>query len=105
MNVIPFEYQFEREKIAWDPEFSEEKLIVPYNNREPSNRIMLTEARGDNRAMDGWMLVKGLVSREGPIWEKDQAALSLAAPESGSFILVSLRRRKKERFGHSEKEY
>jgi len=34
-----------------------------------------------------WKLVKGLVRRSGSSREKDEAALRLAAPESGSFVL------------------
>jgi len=102
-SVVPFEYLFEREKVAWDPQFSADKPLLP-----PSvitDDIVLAEAKGDNRAVAGWKLVKGLVSREGSVWERDQAALKLAAPESGSFILVSLRRRERERIHESKKEH
>jgi hypothetical protein len=94
-TVVPFEYLFERERTAWDPPLSPEKPLLLPNGI--TGQIVLDEARGDNRAIGGWKLVRGLVSREGAVWERDQAALKLAAPESGSFILVSLRRRKRER--------
>ena len=102
-SVTPFEYFFEREKVAWDPQFSAEKPLVPTS--EMMGEIVLAEAQGDNRAIGGWKLVKGLVSREGSVLERDQAALKLAAPESGSFILVSLRRRKRDRIRESESEH
>lgn len=91
-DIVPYEYQFEREKIGWDPQFATDSSIHP--PREIRNEIALKEARGDNRARDGWKLVTGLAPRTGTALEKDQAALKLASPESGSFILVSLRRRR-----------
>jgi hypothetical protein len=41
----------------------------------------------------GWKLGTGLKHPEGSGRGKDELALELAKPESGSFILVSLRRR------------
>lgn len=61
----------------------------------------LGKRRGSEELAGSWQLVKGLVPRLGLAKESDEAALRLAAPESGSFILVSLRRRKKH---HSETE-
>lgn len=108
----PFEYVFEREKIGWDPDFSAEETLHPHlapdNHRElelslirrledSAKDLVLWEASGENRAKHGWKLVKNLIPRSGAAMEKDAAALRLASPDSGSFILVSLRRRKKEK--------
>lgn len=101
-DVIPYEYLFERQTVEWDPEFSAETPLLPKIGHD--NEIVLAEAQADNRVAGGWKLVKGLVTRQGALWEKDRAALQLAAPESGSFILVSLRRRKNERATHGETE-
>src|ERR1051326_3098471 len=110
----PAEYSFEREKVGWDPEFSQEstlsaqRILTPHPANqdgftEPlanSTRAMiLEEATGKNRAKDGWKLVKALKPRLGAAMEKDAAALKLATPDSGSFILVSLRKRKLGRTG------
>lgn len=100
--VVPFEYHFEREKVEWDPEFSAEGQLHP--TREIRDEVVLEEARGGNRATRGWQLVKGLVRRGGSAREKDEAALKLAAPDSGSFVLVSLRRRRKDRVRDNEKD-
>jgi hypothetical protein len=99
-SVDPFEYLFEREKAEWEPEFSAEDGLHPPNNIKDD--IVLQEARNYGRGAKGWRLVKGLVLRGGSSREKDQAALKLAAPESGSFILVSLRRRRMDKSPQEE---
>jgi hypothetical protein len=99
-SVVSFEYRFEREKAGWDPEFSShDQLHAP---KEITNEVALSEARGGDRPARAWKLVKGLVPRLGSSKESDEAALRLAAPESGSFILVSLRRRRKDRLHQQE---
>lgn len=102
-DVVPYEYLFERQIVEWDPEFADDAPLLPKvgNGKE----IALAEARADERVTGGWKLVRGLVTRQDAPWEKDRAALQLAAPESGSFILVSLRRRKKELIIHGETEH
>jgi hypothetical protein len=94
-NVTSFEYLFERERVAWDPVFSSED-VSPDEHEHPSqvlvDEVRKTRAEQTSGAIE-WKLVRGLAPRLG--LERDQAALRLAAPESGSFILVSLRRRKK----------
>ena len=102
-NVDPFEYLFEQEKLQWDPEFSNDKLSLPL--AETKDLVVLEEARGGYRTISNWKLVKGLVPRAGSGRVRDEAALRLAAPESGSFILVSLRRRKKDRHRQQESEH
>lgn len=90
-SVRPFEYLFERESQAWDPEFApNHELKVPSHRLE---QHVAGEARGGYPGIESWRLVKGLSRRSGSPREKDEAALKLAAPESGSFVLVSLRRR------------
>src|SRR5262245_29727938 len=94
-TVVSFEYLFERESVAWDPEFApDEELHLP---REKAEDAVLDEARGGYRTVRSWKLVKGLAPRLGAAREKDEVALKLAAPDSGSFILVSLRRRRRDR--------
>jgi hypothetical protein len=95
-SVGVFEYQFEREAKGWDPEFSLDHEVHP--SREIGNEVALLEAQVDPKSPRAWKLVKGLIARQGYAKEKDQAALMLAAPDSGSFILVSLRRRRKDLF-------
>jgi len=50
-------------------------------------------------ACENASIVTGLKRGEGSPMEKDALALELAKPESGSFILVSLRRRHKDHTG------
>jgi hypothetical protein len=92
-NVATLEYLFERESVGWDPEFSHSDQVL----RPPKtdNQVTLAESQGNTHLEHGWKLVKGLRPRVGFAKEVDQAALKLAAPESGSFILVSLRRRRR----------
>jgi hypothetical protein len=101
-SVASFEYLFERERTEWDPEFSTDEQVRPSN--EIIDEVALAEARGGDRSTREWKLVRGLVPRLGSAKERDEAALKLAAPDSGSFILVSLRRRRKDRIGQLERE-
>ena len=88
--MLPWDYQFERETAAWDPVFEDKggSTVAP-DLLDIDARIEASARRGD------WRLVKGLRPRAGVTTERDAAALKLATPESGSFILVSLRRRKR----------
>jgi hypothetical protein len=115
-SVEAFEYLFERESAAWDPEFASDGELLVGSKREaslsrarrhhesPSNDLtfrdkeelmFVEEARGNYPLIQSWKRVNGLAPRMGSRREKDEVALKLAAPESGSFILVSLRRRKR----------
>jgi hypothetical protein len=88
----PFDYLFDRPRVGWDPLLSDEKTPVPpIESAGDIARRSTPQITYDG----GWRLVKGLKPRSGEPQERDQAALKLAAPESGSFILVSLRRRLK----------
>lgn len=93
VRIDPFEYQFERERVGWDPELSPSDAVSA--SRELVPVAQLRQAVSAERFTDGWQLVTGLSARTGAAKESDQAALKLAAPESGAFILVSLRRRRK----------
>jgi hypothetical protein len=101
-NLEPFEYLFERERQAWDPEFSSNEIVHP--SKEIADPIALAEAEGSRRKFD-WRLVTGLVPRLGAPKEPDEVALSRAAPESGSFVLVSLRRRPASQAHQDEMEF
>lgn len=92
-DVVPYEYLFERSIEAWNPVLASEKPLLQAFAR--GSERALAEATADKRIDHGWRLVTGLVPREGVGYEKDQAALQLAAPESGSFVLVSLRRKER----------
>jgi hypothetical protein len=95
IDVDPYDYLFEREKVGWDPEFSPDERLEFFD--QDAHKATQLEALGNNRVLSGWRLVTGLVPRVGEAKERDEAALKLAAPESGSFILVSLRRRRKDK--------
>ncbi len=114
-SVEALEYLFEREGAAWVPEFASDSELrvdsqgiasmtrVPRHLESGSNdliqrakdeRLIIDETRGNYPAIQSWKRVLGLVRRTDSPREKDEVALRRAAPESGSFILVSLRRRK-----------
>jgi hypothetical protein len=92
-EVPPFEYLFERERVGWDPVLSEDEQLSA--SPQLADGIALIEARGGKRGNLAWKLVINLAAREGPAIEKDEVALRLARPEAGSFLLVSVRRRRK----------
>jgi hypothetical protein len=93
-GIDSFDYLFEREKRGWDPEFSRDEELYPGINL--THDANSADALGSDIGRRGWRLVKGLVPRFGLAPERDEEALRLAAPESGSFILVSRRRRRKD---------
>ena len=93
-GVIPFEYLFDRGSGGWEPQFSEETALR--SEPDVQRALVGAQSRGSDAGTYQWRHVTGLVPRAGVIREKDEAALRRAAPESGSFILVSLRRRLKE---------
>jgi len=93
-EVVHYEYLFEREKRTWWPSLSEREELHPEGGSEES--FPISDTRWQKATTEGWRLVMGLKQGEGPPAEKDQLALELAKPESGSFILVSLRRRRKD---------
>ncbi|EMS95492.1 hypothetical protein H009_22083 [Agrobacterium tumefaciens str. Cherry 2E-2-2] len=93
-SLPSYEYAFERERTGWDPVFSEEDVI---DALEPPllEEVARREARG-GRQIDAWRLVSAIEPRSGAHLETDQKALNRAIPESGAFILVSLRRRRSD---------
>jgi len=98
-GVAALEYLFDRDKTEWEPEYADEHTLTP----PPGIKSLVAqeEARGPrNQALRNpeqpWRLVRKLVPKQGAGREKDHAALELMKPESGSFLLVSLRRRKKD---------
>lgn len=107
-TVDPFEYLFERPSVEWEPEFSTSELLVPKSpmvqEAETRDARVLEEARGGMYRVTRWRLVKGLRRREPPGLSRDAQALKRAAPEAGSFILVSVRRRRKDRDAHQKNE-
>ncbi|MCW0982783.1 hypothetical protein OK142_18330 [Agrobacterium sp. BT-220-3] len=93
-SLPSYEYAFERERQGWDPAYSEID-VIDVSKSSFSVDVAKREERG-NRQIDTWRLVTSLEPRSGSQPEIDQTALNRATPESGAFILVSLRRR---RFG------
>ncbi len=106
-DVEHFEYSFEQERKVWDPQLSDDgRLTVdpdirergvaksypmgPQGSKQPGQPADPDGAR----ARDGWRLVTRLVPRVTP--QKDAEALLQASPESGRYILVALRRRKRK---------
>jgi hypothetical protein len=98
-GVDLFDYQFDRNKPEWDPVFDE---VVGSLTVHRSNRPASVEARGGPQREGRWRLVKGLTPRE-KTPEADAVALSKVSPESGSFVLISLRRRLKNGKGKSDR--
>lgn len=92
----PYEYLFETDRQGWDPEFSEDDALRMAQT--DIHALAHDEALPVAAQGAGWRLVRGLRERSGKFVEPDAAALELASPESGSFILVSLRRRKVEHY-------
>lgn len=100
-DVIVSDYAFERESAAWNPAFASSDASL----RMPALQIADTarfEANGGSRTAREWKLVKGLERRSGSPREKDESALRLVSPDSGSFILVSLRRRSRNKAEYSK---
>ncbi|PWT83146.1 MAG: hypothetical protein C5B58_07005 [Acidobacteria bacterium] len=95
ISVKPYEYLFERARTSWWPTFSDREELFPEG--ETDEAFPIRDVRWQRPSDAGWKLVMHLEKGEGPPQEKDQLALELAKPESGSFILVSLRRRLKNR--------
>lgn len=92
-SLTSFDYSFEREKIGWIPEFfTGEDLVLPH---DIGQLLGHSKVGRSEQPENQWKLVRGLIPPQGAAHEIDQVALRLAAPESGKFILVSLRRRRK----------
>ncbi len=85
-----FEYLFESKKVSWEPLFNEESAIRP----APSERELLQSLKLVPPEDSDWFLVRGLSSGEPTGSVAYRQALKESAPESGAFILFSLRRRK-----------
>ena len=86
-----FEYLFDRGRIDWMPLFEDGAPIeVPAEARQ-----MLAPLDLVPREDLPWLRVRGLIPAEPSGSEGYQAALQEFAPQSGSFILFSLRRRNK----------
>lgn len=91
-SLPTYEYAFERERTGWDPEFSEVD-VINVSDSSLTDDLSRQEERGE-RQVKSWQLVTSLEPRSGSKIEADQKALNRATPESGAFILVSLRRRR-----------
>jgi hypothetical protein len=85
-----FDYLFEIERMAWMP------VLDPSNRLDPSaNGELQNQKREGKRPEDGpWFSVRGLEPRAPEMATSKDLALLEASPISGSFIVVSPRRRK-----------
>jgi hypothetical protein len=86
-----FEYLFESKKAIWEPVFDKEAAIRPQLSDGELLRLLKLVPPEDS----DWFPVCGLSSAEPTGNDAYQKALRESAPESGSFILFSLRRRKR----------
>jgi len=94
-SVTRYEYLFERERVAWWPLLSNSDTLSPDVLTEEG--FPIADTPWQKESDQPWQLVTGLKQGDGPTVEKDAAALELVKPESGSFVLVSLRRRQIKR--------
>jgi hypothetical protein len=107
-RVDTFDYVFQREKVGWDPIFYDDDQSAPVAGHASidlvkSGRILTSQTENPNvrnEATRGgkvmtWRLVKGLTRRSGLTRERDEPRLLLVGPESDSFILVSVGRRRR----------
>ncbi|MGO9604006.1 MAG: restriction endonuclease PLD domain-containing protein [Candidatus Binataceae bacterium] len=107
-RVDPFEYVFKREKVGWDPIFYDDDQSAPTAEHgstdlvegggilipETENADVRNEVTRGGRVIR-WRLVKGFTRRSGITRERDEPRLLLVGPESNSFILVSVGRRRR----------
>ena len=85
-----FEYLFESKKKSWEPVFNEQAIIRP----AVSERTLLQSLKLVPPEDNDWYLVRGLSSAELMGSDSYRKVLKESSPESESFILFSLRRRK-----------
>lgn len=91
-SITPYTYIFEGIGHTWEPSYSDEITdVINENQRSISSQ---TGDPDDRNAQLGWKLVRDLIPRE-ITKQSDAAALELVKPDSGSFILVSLRKKRK----------
>lgn len=90
-----FEYLFETERLTWIPELDESERLDPLGDAEhPSLE------RERRRPEEGpWFPVRALRPRAAEAGASKELALLEASPISGSFIVISPRRRKDRRQG------
>lgn len=94
-GVQPYEYSFTRQSDGWVPQYADSDGPA----RTDTLFGVEESAAGWSRdtTTEGWRSVKGLVPRAGTD-PSDSSALSLADPKSGVFLVVALRRRKRDLF-------
>jgi HKD family nuclease len=92
-DVKNFQYLFEHAKAEWDPIFSDGARIDKVSAAGTSNPKVLNEAWGGQSSERDWRLVVDLIPRLELTNNEEEEALKLVSPDSGSFTLISLRRR------------
>jgi hypothetical protein len=98
-GVDRYEYSFNSQSDGWEPQYAESNAP-----RESELFLGAGDWAGDQsreEVQKGWRLVKGLIPRASAD-PSDSAALKRANPESGAFLVVSLRRRKRYSFSTEE---
>jgi HKD family nuclease len=84
-----YEYLFGKKKASWEPVFDEQSVLeLPRDDQRFLKSLDLIPPEDKP-----WFLVKGLHSTEDSGNEAYKKALREASPESGNFILLSMRRR------------
>jgi len=96
LGIDPYEYSFENDKMMWTPIYAKDVEERIGGSRNYGIVRELPQAAKDYSHGESWSLVQGLEPRkiDKP---RDQVALDFARPESGSFLLVALRRRQRGR--------
>lgn len=84
-----FAYEFDTDKVAWEPELDETEGIKPVgaNLGRPRKHKRMAPEEGP------WFAVRDLKPRAADIASSKQLALIEASPSSGSFVMLSPRRR------------
>jgi hypothetical protein len=89
-----FEYRFDREATVIEPVLSAVEPIVSGRKRLDFDGDVVRMPSKRRREVDVWHVVSDLTFREGPTRERDAIALERARPDRGSYILVSVQRRR-----------
>ena len=96
LALEPVEYLFGREAKVWEPVLdpTDESIDRSLVTQEGRRRGRTRERRAEKLDRN-WALVRGFELRGGTRREPDQLALERASPESGEFILVALKTRRR----------
>src|SRR5207253_2478308 len=85
-----FDYSFSSERAVWQPQFAKNNTI----QAKAADRELLSSLKLIPPEDKEWSLVSGLIKSEPSQNPNYLEAIREASPESGGFVLLSLRRRK-----------